>query len=310
LLGYTKQAFYKKSKADEKTFIEAELILQEVQKIRTKHKRAGTRKLHDMLESFFTSHSIKLGRDGFFDMLREFGMLIKPLKRNYCTTDSYHRFYKYPNLIKAWEPSAPNKLWVSDITYIEVDGRFMYLSVITDAFSRKIVGWHLSGSYSAEGTVQALKMALSNNKNIEGLIHHSDRGVQYCCKEYTAILQRKNIKISMTENGDPYENALAERVNGILKGEYLDKQYQDKKKAKTDVAKSVKLYNTERLHMSIGMRTPEYIHQTSTVTNKRWKNYKKKRDQSINSKGNNAHQTVDVISPCFCPDSKLNELTY
>jgi transposase InsO family protein len=310
LLGFTKQAFYKKGSADEKTFIEAELILQEVQKIRSNHKRAGTRKLHKMLETFFKEHNIKLGRDGLFDMLREFGMLIKPLKRNYCTTNSYHRFYKYPNLVKEWQPLAPNKLWVSDITYIEVDGKFMYLSVITDAFSRKIVGWHLSESYSAEGTIQALKMALSNNKNIEGLIHHSDRGVQYCSKEYVAILKSKNIQISMTENGDPYENALAERVNGILKTEYLDKQYDDKQKAKKDVTKSVRLYNTERLHMSIGMKTPEYVHQTSTVTNKHWKNYKKKKGQPINSKGNNAHQTVNAISPCFFPNSKINELTY
>lgn len=257
LLGYTKQAFYKKSECDKKTFIEAELVLQEVQKIRKKHKRAGTRKLHEMLNTFFNDHSIKLGRDGLFDMLKEFGMLIKPLKRNYCTTNSYHRFYKYPNLIKEWLPLAPNKLWVSDITYIEVNGKFMYLSVITDAFSRKIVGSHLSDSYVTQGTVQALKMALSNNKSIEGLIHHSDRGVQYCSKEYVSILKDKNIKISMTENGDPYENALAERVNGILKGEYLDKQYDDKQKAKSDIAKAIKLYNTQRLHMSIGMKTPE-----------------------------------------------------
>jgi transposase InsO family protein len=181
----------------------------------------------------------------------------------------------------------------------------MYLSVITDAFSRKIVGSHLSENYSTEGTIQALKIALSNNKNIEGLIHHSDRGIQYCSKEYVAILKRRNIQISMTENGDPYENALAERVNGILKGEYLEEQYDDKQRATKDVTKAVLLYNTERLHMSIGMKTPEYIHQTSTVTKKLWKNNRRKKEPPLNSKGNNSHKTVSVISPCFFPNSNL-----
>lgn len=278
MLGYSRQALYKKAGADEKIMLQAELILQQVQKIRKKHKRGGTRKIHEMLEPFFRNHSIKLGRDGLFDMLREFRMLVKPLKRNYCTTNSYHRFHKYSNLIKEWQPLAPNKLWVSDITYLRVKRKFMYLSVITDAFSRKIVGSHLSESYSTQGTIEALKMALSNNKNIEGLIHHSDRGVQYCSKEYVAVLKRKGIKISMTENGDPYENALAERVNGILKGEYLEQQYNDKQAAKKDVVKAVSLYNNERLHMSIGMKTPSYIHQTSTATKKLWKNYRKKKE--------------------------------
>lgn len=297
LLGYTRQALYKKAQANAKTFIEAELILQEVQRIRRGHRRVGTRKLHDKITPFLEKNGIKLGRDALFDLLREFGMLVKPLRRNYCTTNSYHRFYKYPNLIKEWQPSAPNQLWVSDITYIEVNGKWMYLCVMTDAFSRKIVGWHLSDNYSTEGTIKALKMALANNKNTEGLIHHSDRGVQYCSGEYVAILKSKNIKISMTENGDPYENALAERINGILKGEYLDKQYDDSTTAKKHVAKSVWLYNTDRPHLSLGMMTPEYIHQTSKVTTKLWKNYKKKKDSPINSKGNNNHQTVNAISP-------------
>jgi len=261
-------------------------------------------------EEIFKNHKIKLGRDGLFDMLREFNMLVKPLKRNYCTTNSYHRFYKYPSLIKDWQPQAPNKLWVSDITYIRVRRKFMYLSVITDAFSRKIVGSHLSESYSTEGTIQALKMALSTNKNIEGLIHHSDRGIQYCSKEYVAILKRKNIAISMTENGDPYENALAERVNGILKGEYLEAQYSDKKKARKDVIKAVMLYNTERLHMSIGMKTPEYIHQTSAVTEKLWKNTRHKKDVPKNSKGNSSHKIVNAISPCFCPNSNVSKIKH
>lgn len=295
MLGYSRQALYKKEDSTAKKLIEAELVLQEVQKIRSKHRRSGTRKLHKMLQSFLEDHHIKLGRDGLFDLLREFGMLVKPLRRNHCTTDSYHRFYKYPNLIREWQPSAPNQLWVSDITYIEVNGRFMYLSVITDAWSHKIVGWHLSNDYSTQGPLKALKMALKENKNIEGLIHHSDRGVQYCSKEYVNILKNKKIKISMTENGDPYENALAERVNGIIKGEYLEKRYADDQTANKDVKSSIFLYNKERLHLSIGMMTPEYVHQTGTATKNLWK--KAKINNTINSKGNNNHKTVNAISP-------------
>jgi putative transposase len=296
LLGYSRQAFYQKSHVTEQLFIEAELILQQVQKIRSRHPRVGTRKLHKMLEPFMKEHRIKLGRDALFDLLREFGILVKPLRRNYYSTNSFHRFYKYPNLIKQWQPSAPNQLWVSDMTYIEVNGKFMYLSVITDAFSHTIVGWFLSAGYSAQGTITALKMALADNKNIEGLIHHSDRGAQYCSADYVKILKNKNIKISMTENGDPYENALAERINGILKGEYLLKQYQDSQTAKKAVAKSVMYYNTERLHMSIGLLTPQYVHQTAIKTKNLWKKTKEQNGININSKGNNNLINETIIS--------------
>jgi len=295
LLGYSRQALYKKEDSTAKKLIEAELVLQEIQKVRSRHRRAGTRKLHKMLESFLKDHHIKLGRDGLFDLLREFGMLVKPLRRNHCTTDSYHRFYKYPNLIREWQPSTPNQLWVSDITYIEVNRKFMYLSVITDAWSHKIVGWHLSGDYSAQGPSKALRMALKENKNMEGLIHHSDRGVQYCSKEYVNILKHKKIKISMTENGDPYENALAERVNGIIKGEYLEKRYADDQSANKDVRSSISLYNKERLHLSIGMMTPEYVHQSSIVTKNLWK--KEKINNTIIQKETTNTKKVNAISP-------------
>ena len=171
----------------------------------------------------------------------------------------------------------------------------MYLSVITDAWSHKITGWYLCDDYSVQGPLKALKMALKENKNREGLIHHSDRGVQYCSKEYVTILKKKKIKISMTENGDPYENALAERVNGIIKGEYLEKRYADDQTANKDVKSSIFLYNKERLHLSIGMMTPEYVHQTGIVTKNLWK--KAKTNNPIHSKGNNKHKTVNAISP-------------
>ena len=271
MLGYSRQALYKRSQQEEKKFIEAEIILQQVHQIRSKHKRMGVKKLYIKLESFFKTHQMKIGRDALFDLLREFGMLIKPLKRNHYTTDSYHRFYKYPSLIKDWSPTAPNQLWVSDITYIEMEDGFRYLSVITDAFSHKIVGWHLTKSPTAKASMQALKMAIKNNKSIDQLIHHSDRGAQYCSKEYVSLLKSKRIKISMTEHGDPYENAMAERINGIIKNEYLEKRYNTDGQLWSDVSKTVWLYNTDRLHMSIGMKTPEYIHRTGLVTENLWK---------------------------------------
>ena len=271
LLGYSRQALYKKRQQEEKKFIEAEIILQQVHQVRSKHKRMGVKKLYLKLEPFFKTHQIKLGRDALFDLLREFGMLVKPLKRSHYTTDSYHRFYKYPSLIKDWAPSTPNQLWVSDITYIEVKDGFRYLSVITDVFSHKIVGWHLTKSPTAKASMQALKMAIKNNKSIKQLIHHSDRGAQYCSQEYVSLLKSKGIRISMTERGDPYENAMAERINGIIKNEYLEKRYSNDGQLWLDVSKTVRLYNTDRLHMSIGMKTPEYIHQTGMLTRNLWK---------------------------------------
>jgi putative transposase len=296
LLGYSRQALYKRAHEEEKKIIEAEIILQQVHRIRSKHKRMGVKKLHIKLESFFKTHQIKLGRDALFDLLREFRMLVKPLKRNHYTTDSYHRFYKYPNLIKDWRPAAPNQLWVSDITYIETKEGFSYLSVITDAFSHKIVGWHLAKRPTVKVSIEALKMALKNNNNVGQLIHHSDRGSQYCSEEYVFILKNKGIKISMTEHGDPYENAMAERINGIIKNEYLEKRYNDDGQLWLDVSKTVRLYNTDRLHMSIGMNIPQHIHQTGILTKNLWKK-KQKQINPINSKGNNLHTPVSVISP-------------
>lgn len=262
---------YKKNQEKEKKLVEAEVILQQVYQIRSKHKRMGVKKLYIKLQPFFKTHRIKLGRDALFDLLKEFRMLVKPLKRNHYTTDSYHRFYKYPSLIKNWIPCEPNQLWVSDITYIEMKEGFSYLSVITDAFSHKIVGWHLAKSPTAKASIVALKMAIKNTKDTHQLIHHSDRGAQYCSQEYISLLKSKGIKISMTEHGDPYENAIAERINGIIKNEYLEKEYNNAGQLWLDVSKTVRLYNTDRLHMSIGMQTPEYIHQTGILTKKLWK---------------------------------------
>lgn len=242
---------------------------------RKHQKRIGTRKLLEEMQSFLASHQFKIGRDTLFNLLEEKGLLVKRRKRRGCvTTFSRHRFKKYPNSIRAFIPTAPNQLWVSDITYIHLTGGcFAYLSLITDAYSRKIVGFYLSSDLSAKGPLQALKMALKANPTCVGLIHHSDRGVQYCCDEYIKLLEKNSIKISMTENGDPLENAIAERVNGILKQELLQEVFSCFEAAQKEVAIAMSTYNHLRPHGSIDNMKPAYAHQKTGELKKRWKNY-------------------------------------
>jgi transposase InsO family protein len=209
-----------------------------------------------------------------YTLLAERGLLVTKRKRRGCvTTMSKHRFKKYPNIIRDFIPIAPNQLWVSDITYIHIADGFGYLSLITDAYSKKIVGFYLSKDLSANGPLQALKMALNANQNIAGLIHHSDRGVQYCCDAYVKLLNSKKIKISMTENGDPLENAIAERVNGVLKQELLEEVFQNFNEAQKAIAIACSTYNHLRPHGSIDNLKPAEAHQQSGVLKKRWKNY-------------------------------------
>jgi transposase InsO family protein len=191
-------------------------------------------------------------------------MLVKRRKKYTVTTHSKHWMKKYPNLISGFNFKKPNRLWVSDITYIPVADSYAYLSLITDAFSRKILGYCLFQSLSAEGSVKALEMALTDSStNFQGLIHHSDRGVQYCSKEYVDLLKTNSIRISMTENGDPYENALAERVNGILKDEWLSlERFDSFQQAKERINQVIKIYNEQRPHLSCGMKTPAKMHHT------------------------------------------------
>lgn len=189
-------------------------------------------------------------------------MLTLRKKPSYKTTNSYHRFYKYKNIIKDLEVTKPNQVWVSDITYIRTVKGFCYLALITDAYSRKIVGWDLSNSLELSGCLRALNKAMYKKKNIQGLIHHSDRGIQYCSNQYTQILKSKNIAISMTEENHCYENALAERVNGILKDEfYLDQTFDSVQHAKRATKNAINLYNEVRLHLSLDFKTPNMVYK-------------------------------------------------
>jgi len=274
LLGYSRQSYYQGIKFIQQKAYEADIVINEVLRYRKYQKRLGTRKLLHEMQGFLEAHNFQIGRDAMFNLLAERGLLITKRKRRGCiTTLSKHRFKKYPNIIKGFIPIAPNQLWVSDITYIHLSDDFAYLSLITDAYSHKIVGFYLSEDLSAKGPLKALKMALTGNPDCKNLIHHSDRGVQYCCDEYVKLLQNNTIKISMTENGDPLENPLAERVNGILKSELLEEVFVDFKIAQQAIALACSTYNHLRPHGSIDNLKPIEAHQRTGELNKRWKNY-------------------------------------
>lgn len=284
LLGYSRQAFYKFVKHAEKEALQHDLILQEVLRIRKTLKRLGTRKLLFKMEEFMREHHIEIGRDAMFDLLATHKLLIRKRKRRVpVTTFSDHWMRKYPNLIVDFIPTAPNQLWVSDITYITLKDDFAYLSLITDAYSRKIVGFYLSETLSADGCIKALQMALKNNPQLGRLIHHSDRGSQYCCADYVAILDKHFVKISMTQSGDPLENAIAERVNGILKDELLEKIYINYQEAKQAIAAAISIYNYQRPHSSIDMLTPTEAHLREGELKRRWKNYYSKKKEVVMS---------------------------
>jgi transposase InsO family protein len=282
LLGFSRQAYYQGNRESEKHILGADLVVQEVSRIRKAQKRVGTRKLLKMMDTFLEHHAIGIGRDTLFDLLRENGLLIRKRRRSKpLTTWSRHWFKKHPNLIEGFIPTSPNQLWVSDITYIVIGDDFAYLSLITDAYSRKIVGFYLCKDLSAKGCINALKMAFKNNPNHARLIHHSDRGSQYCCADYVHLLEKNHARISMTQSGDPLENAIAERVNGILKEELLESNYTAFEEAQKSVATAIVTYNYQRLHLSIDMLTPAQAHHLEGEIKKHWKNYYQKRKEAL-----------------------------
>lgn len=284
LLGVTRQAYYQNFHRQEEKSIEAYLILAEVKRIRHNHRRMGCRKLYEKLEPFVLAHQIKMGRDALFKLLAENQLLVRKTKKKHFTTNSFHWLRKYPNQIRGLVITRKNQLWVSDITYWKSKGVYYYISFITDAFSHKIVGYQIAENLESIACINALKMALKELGNQgNGLIHHSDRGIQYCSHGYVKLLQDYRVEISMTEKGDPLENPVAERVNGIIKNEYLfDKEVDGINHAKVALHEAVHLYNHERPHLSIGMMTPQNVHQNDLQTEKLWKNYYQKRNDIVN----------------------------
>ena len=226
-----------------------------------------------MLQPFLEQHNISMGRDHFFELLRKNKLLVRKTKRSVFTTNSKHHFHRYPNLAKDFIPLKAHELWVSDITYIPLRNRFAYLFLITDAYSRKIVGFHVNDDMKVSSAVVALKKALAQKPKETIVMHHSDRGLQYCSNEYVALLQQHHALISMTQNGDPYENAIAERVNGILKTELISSSYDDIDKAALSIARAVIIYNYKRRHSSLNWQVPAEVHTQKGPQIKRWKNY-------------------------------------
>lgn len=275
LFGITRQAYYGHFWRMQETSLEESIVLEMTKDIRKVQPKLGGKKLFHLLEESICLHSIKMGRDAFFDLLARNDMLVKRRKVKPYTTNSYHHYKKYPNLIKGVEVSAPNQLWVSDITYLEIEGGFVYLSLITDAYSKKIVGYHVSDNLLALNNVISLKAAIKElDASLVGLIHHSDRGSQYCSKEYTDLLKKYHMVISMTENGDPRENAIAERVNGTIKNELLEHiKLTSLSDAKQKVKVAIAIYNQQRPHLSCSYLTPEKAHEGKFEIKKMWKTY-------------------------------------
>jgi putative transposase len=262
--GLKRDAYYKYKARDDKRLKLEQQIISIVKKRRKSLPREGVRKLTKSLDIDFNKANIKVGRDTLFNVLRKYQMLTLRKKTSARTTNSYHRFYKYNNIIKDVKVIRPNQVWVSDITYVRTIKGFCYLALITDVHSRKIVGYDLSDSLELKGCVRALNKAIYQAKNINGLIHHSDRGIQYCSNVYTQILKKKKIDISMTEENHCYENAMAERVNGILKDEfYLDQTFDNVAHAKRATKNAINLYNEIRLHLSLDYKTPNMVYKVS-----------------------------------------------
>lgn len=272
-MDYSPQAYHQQQKRVLQKQVNEDLIVQQIQLIRMHQPRCGGRKLFVMLQSCFEQQNIQIGRDAFFDILAKNKLLIRKTKRSVHTTNSKHHFHRFPNLAKDFEPMKAHELWVSDITYIPLKNRFAYLFLITDAYSRKIVGFHVSDDMKVSSAVVALKKALQQKPMETIVMHHSDRGIQYCSTEYVNLLQQNHALISMTQNGDPYENAIAERVNGILKTELISDYYNNIEQAALNIGRAIIIYNHKRRHSSLNWQIPADVHLQKGTQIKRWKNY-------------------------------------
>lgn len=261
LFGQSRQSIYQAERRARERAAEKQKILPLVYRVRGRMPRLGTRKLHYLLRAEFEQQNVKIGRDALFDCLRAENLLIKRTKNYRKTTDSKHWLRKHPNVLKELQVSRPEQVFVSDITYLRSRENTHYLSLVTDAFSRKIMGYHLSDDLSAESALAALQMAIRERRTTEALIHHSDRGLQYASALYQELLQQHQIKASMTEAADCYQNALAERMNKILKEEFLIYPCKTKKELELLIKESVQTYNNERPHLSLQMKTPEFVHR-------------------------------------------------
>lgn len=266
-----RQVYYRSLKRSTVRISKAQQVVALVEEKRMMQPKIGGKKLYFMLKE--PLKLLNIGRDKFFDILRANHLLIVPKRSYHVTTNSHHRFRKHKNMILDYQINKPNQVWVADITYIGNRANPSYLSLITDAYSKKIVGHHVADNLNTESSLIALKKALKNKKvNLESVIHHSDRGLQYCSNEYQRLLERNHIKCSMTQNSDPYENAVAERINGILKQEFdIDKYDLETPLRRKIVDDSIEIYNELRPHFSNHYLTPNQMHEQQTLQMKTYK---------------------------------------
>jgi len=264
-LGMSRQNYYARRRHRQRRAVDGELVAGLVLRERRTQGRLGTRKLYHLLKPELEAAGVPMGRDRLFEELRKRDLLLEPLPAPYPhTTQSYHQLPVFGNRIKDLEVTAPNQVWVSDITYLRTREEFVYLALITDKYSRKIVGWHVGDNLEAVGCVRALERALADLPEGSKPIHHSDQGSQYCCHQYVERLQERGLGISMTETNHCAENALAERMNGILKQEYgLGAELPSKEIAYLAVQQSIVLYNTRRPHGSLRNRIPAEVHKVA-----------------------------------------------
>lgn len=274
MIGVNRQFYYRSIRREVEQQHIAEYVVELVNGFRMRMPRIGGKKLYFLLKCYLKP--LKVGRDKLFDILRANGLLIRPKRQYHVTTDSHHRFKKHKNLIEELDIKRPEQVIVSDITYLGNRENPMYLSLVTDAYSKKILGYNVSDSLGAKGATAALKMAVKNRSySKKDLIHHSDRGIQYCCDVYQKTLKKKRIQCSMTEKYDPYQNAVAERVNGILKHEFIEHlKIQDLNLMKAVVKDSIDIYNNERPHFSNFFLTPEQMHQQKNIKMRTYKKQK------------------------------------
>lgn len=275
MFGKTRQSWYYKQQVEQQKSEEYFAVYGLIMTIRADMPKLGVRKVYYILQNHVMKENLSIGRDKLYELMREWGLLVKTKRKGKQTTYSNHWLKKYPNLIADKRIYRPNQVWVSDITYIHIGNEYAYLSLITDAYSKKIVGYYLHDTLNREGPIKSLKMALKQKGKL-GVTHHSDRGIQYCSHDYVSILEDNFIKISMTDKGSPYQNAVAERVNGILKHEFGCKQIFDGiEVAKSHITKAIEKYNGIRPHLSCGYLTPNKAHATEEELKHVWKNYYK-----------------------------------
>lgn len=275
MFGISKQAYHQRIGADKQKEKVQEIVLKEAAKIRKRKPQTGTRKLMEELQPVLCKNNIKMGRDALFNLLRYKGLPVRKTKRFHITTDSKHFYHTSPNLIKDLEVKHPEQVFVSDITYIKTDDGHAYLALVTDACSKKIMGWSFDDNMKVSMVKEAVTMAYNNCKyDHKSIIHHSDRGMQYCCPDYTELAKGKGFVMSTTQQSDPYENAIAERINGILKYEFgLRKTITSIAIARAMIKEAVAIYNNDRLHWSLDLKTPQMVH--NAYNQQKYKSYKR-----------------------------------